>query len=251
MLKLFKHLCRRAVDAYHRGGTYRGVYRNFEEAIRHTPKFKPVGYDHAELALWYRQKLDKIFDDDYPAAFWIGKALQQGCRSVFEIGGHVGVAYYGISHYLDFPPDLRWEVCEVPAIAAEGRHLAKEMNAPNLTFVSSHRESSGADILFTAGALQYIESPSLAEVIADLKVKPKHIIVNKTPMWDGAPFVTVQSIGFSYCPYLIRNRQEFITSIEALGYKLRDSWIKSRLLKVRFRRGYKLDHYAGLYFVRE
>ncbi len=245
-----QHLYRRAIDAFHRGGTYRGVYPNFEEAVRATPKIKPIGYDHAELSLWYREKLTKIFDDDYPAAFWMGKALQDS-RSVFEIGGHVGVAYYGMSHYLDYPPDLRWEVCDVPAIAREGAHLAKEMNAPNLSFVSSHRESPGADILFTAGALQYIESPTLAEVIADFKVKPNHIIVNKTPMWDGQPFVTMQSIGFSYCPYLIRNRQAFVASIEALGYKLRDSWIKARPLKVRFRSGHKLNHYTGLYFVRQ
>jgi putative methyltransferase (TIGR04325 family) len=249
MKKLAKHLFRRAIDAFHRGGTYRGVYHSFAEAIRATPKLKPFGYDHAELAKWYRQKLTRIGDDDYPALFWIGQALKDS-RTVFDIGGHVGVACYGFSNYLNFPPDFKWQVCDVPAIAAEGQRLAAENNRTDLSFVSSHTETTGADILFSAGALQYIETPSLAQVLAEFTHKPQHIVLNNIPIWDKPAFVTMQSIGFSYCPYLIRNRAEFIASIEAQGYQLRDTWTKPRKLHVRFRRNYRLQHYTGFYFVR-
>lgn len=249
MKSLIRHFYRRLIDAAHRGGTYRGVFRNFAEARHAVPKVKPIGYDHAELASWYRHKWEKIGDDDYPALFWLGKSLADS-DSVFEIGGHVGVAYYGFSKYLDYPPGLKWEICEVPSIAEVGRQVAQEKGIVNLRFVESHTESQGADILFAVGSLQYIEGPGLDQVIRDLPRKPKHIIVNKIPVWDGPTFVTLQSIGFSCCPYLVRNHREFVSAVEKEGYFLRESWIKTRTLQVRFRFGRRLNHYTGYYFQR-
>lgn len=250
MKHLLRNLYRRAVDAAHRGGTYRGQYRNFEEAAKDVPRIKPVGYDHAELATWYRHKLDGIGDDDYPALYWLSQAFQDA-RSVFEVGGHVGVAYHGFARYMEFPQELQWQILEVPAIAEAGRRLAAELSCTNLRFVTSCRESRGADVFFAAGSLQYIESPTVSEMLAGFETKPSYIIINKTPVWEGETFVTLQSIGFSCCPYLIRNRDGFVREIEDQGYQLRDSWRKVRSLAVRFRPGKRLGHYSGFYFVRK
>lgn len=250
MKHILRHLYRRTVDAAHRGGTYRGLYRNFEEATRDVPRIKPVGYDHAELATWYRSKLDGISDDDYPALYWLSQAFRDA-RSVFEVGGHVGVAYHGFIRYMEFPAELQWQILEVPAIAEAGRRLAAELKRTNLRFITSHGESRGADVFFAAGSLQYIESPTVPEILAGFETKPTHIIINKTPVWEGESFVTLQSIGFSCCPYLIRNRDEFIREIADQGYQLRDSWKKRRSLAVRFRPQRRLEHYSGFYFVRK
>lgn len=247
MIKILQYLRRRTIDLFHRTNSYRGVYQSFAEASQAAPTTKPIGYDQPETATWWKDRLEKIESDDYPALFWIGRALQDS-RSVFEVGGHVGIAYYGFSRYLDYPAGFHWEICDVPAIAQEGRRLAAERGHTNLTFVSSPAESPGADIFFASGSLQYIESPTLADMINGFTRKPKHIIVTKTPMWDGARFVTLQNIGCSYCPYVINNKGEFIASIEAHGYKLVDSWKKPRSFSVAGRQGMDFDHFSGYYF---
>src|ERR1019366_2187643 len=99
---------------------YRGVYQSFAEALRFTPKTKPVGYDQPCVAAWYREKLEGILHDDYPALFWVGVALKDA-RSVFEIGGHVGLAFYGFERYLTYPSSFHWTICDVPSVVAEGR----------------------------------------------------------------------------------------------------------------------------------
>jgi putative methyltransferase (TIGR04325 family) len=210
---------------------YRGVYQSFAEASRFPPKAKPMGYDQPCVASWYREKLEGILHDDYPALFWVSAALKDA-RSVFEIGGHVGLAFYGFERYLVYPAGFHWTICDVPSVVAEGRRLATQRGRKELSFVTNPSESKGADVLLAAGSLQYVESPDFAETISRFSHRPKHVIVNKTPVWDGPCFVTLQNFGCSYCPYLIRNRKNFVHSIESLGYELVDSWQKQRFFRV-------------------
>jgi putative methyltransferase (TIGR04325 family) len=225
----------------------RGVYPSFSAAELAAPGIKPVGYDAANSSKWYLSKLTGVSQEDYPVLFWLRSAFDDG-RSVFEIGGHVGVAYYSFASLLVYPPDLIWTICDVPSIAEAGEALALERGRTNLRFVTSPTQVEGADIVLAAGALQYIDSPDLAGAIASFRRRPRHVLINTTPVYDGAAFITLQNIGSAYCPYRVFNRGEFVRSMETAGYLLVDSWRKERAFSVPGHPDKSFDHYSGFYF---
>ena len=225
----------------------RGVYANFAAAAKAAPDIKPVGYDSANASKWYSGKLAAIQPEDYPVAFWLREALRDG-RSVFEIGGHVGVAYYGFSRLIEYPAGLTWTICDVPSICEAGAALARERGQSGLRFVTSASQTEGADIVLAAGALQYIESPSLAETIASFRHKPGHVLVNTTPVYDGPDFITLQNIGTAYCPYRVFGRATLLQSMQAIGYSLIDSWRQARTFRLPGHADKSFDHYSGFYF---
>ncbi len=225
-----------------------GVYTTFDEAMRAASPYRPVGYDSADSAQWYLNKLDSLLLEDYPVVYWLRSAFETGSRSVFEIGGHIGEAYYGFQRVLPYPDDLSWTLCDVPTIAAAGRKLAAERGVTNLKFVTDTRHPDGADILLAAGALQYFEPKTLVDTLAAYRTRPRHILVNVTPVYDGPSFVTLQYIGSAYCAYRIFNRQEFVESLEAIGYRLVDAWRKERAFSIPGHPDKSFQHYSGFYF---
>lgn len=237
----------RLLDRLQPLNAYRGVFASFADAERASPKIKPLGYDAANSTDWYLSKLNGVAQEDYPVLYWLRSAFEDS-HSVFEIGGHVGVAYYGFARVLEYPADIQWTICDVPSIAAAGKELAERRERTNLRFVTSPSLADGAGILLACGALQYIETPNLAETIAAFRVRPNHVLVNTTPVYDGATFITLQNIGTAYCPYRVFNRREFIRSMKDVGYTLVDTWQKERLFRLPRHPDKSFDHYSGFYF---
>jgi putative methyltransferase (TIGR04325 family) len=228
---------------------FRGMFRNTEEARRWIPRRWAAGYDQAAAKTMYKTRLHRVDHDDYPAMFWLKDALRPGCR-IFEIGGHVGLAFYGFERCMPFPPGLRWTIMDTPAVTEAGRALAAQAGRSELSFVEDMRAGGGSDVVLASGSLQYIESPSLPEVLASWNPRPRHVILNKTPVWDGPTFVTIQNIDISLCPYIIRNAVELATSMEALGFKLVDCWAKEREFHIPFKPAVSAVRYRGFYFRR-
>ena len=226
---------------------FSGVYGSFSEAVRDAPRIKPIGYDAADSATWYMSKLNTVLQEDYPILYWLRAAFEDS-RSVFEIGGHVGVAYYGFAQVMSYPPDLTWTICDVPSVVKAGQALARERGRSNLQFVTSPSLSEGADVVLACGALQYVDSPSLAEAIAGFRVRPKHVLVNTTPVYDGPAFITLQNIGSAYCAYRIFNRKDFVRSLKNMGYELIATWQKERSLRIPRHPDRSFNHYTGFYF---
>lgn len=237
----------RVLDRMQPVNEVRGVYTSFAEAERAAPRTKPLGYDAADAGSWYVDKLSGVQLEDYPVLFWLRGALDTS-RSVFELGGHVGVAYYGFSRVLDYPLDLSWTILDVPSVMSAGEALARERGRTNLRFATGGLASvAGADIVLAAGSLQYLEK-SLSEIVGGLRHRPKHILVNVTPVYDGPTFVTIQNVSNVYCAYRVFNRQELIRSLETIGYELVDSWAKPRQFKVPNHPDKSFDRYSGFYF---
>jgi putative methyltransferase (TIGR04325 family) len=95
--------------------------------------------------------MERAMPSDYPVLFWLTKLLRPGMR-IFDFGGHVGVAYHCFSKYLDYPPDLEWTVCDVPAVIAEGAAIAKQRSTPGkISFTSRFEDAEGCDLLLAAG----------------------------------------------------------------------------------------------------
>ncbi|MBU1443432.1 MAG: methyltransferase, TIGR04325 family, partial [Gammaproteobacteria bacterium] len=157
---------------------FMGSFESFAAAEAGAPPSKAIGYDNAEAAktLYSHQ----VYFYDYPALFWLGRSLADGMTSVFDLGGHVGIKYYAFRRMVDYPPNLRWTVCDVPGVIQTGQELAVQREATaQLGITTDFKDASGYDVLYASGSLQYLPT-RIAEIIAALPQKPRRIILNTT-----------------------------------------------------------------------
>lgn len=226
---------------------FMGSFESFAAAEAGAPPTKAVGYDNAEAAktLYSHQ----LYFYDYPALFWLSRALEGGMRSVFDLGGHVGIKYYAFRRVLPFPDDLRWTVCDVPGVVQTGRDLAVQREATaQLGFTTDFRDASGVDVLYASGSLQYLPL-RISEIIAQLPVKPRRIVINTAAVHEDKTLFTLNSIGFAVCPYRIQHHEELLAELAAAGYKRRDAWRnEGKPIEVPFVEGGDRAFYAGCCF---
>ncbi len=204
-------------------GCFRGVYETFAQADLSSPRTKPRGFNCPEYAQEFKDRRSRVFSFDYPVLFWLKCLLVEG-SSIFDFGGHVGTQFYAYSKYLQFPPAMRWVVCDLPEITRAGAELAQEQGQSGLTFTNRFEDAKDSDIFLAAGSVQYVESPPLAERLSKLERKPAHLLVNKLPVYDGEQFVTLQNGGAAFHPQHVFNRAAFLESLTSLGYEVVDSW---------------------------
>ena len=244
-----RKLRKRRFDAYFTNNKglnlFRGVYGSYEEALAAIPPAQRRGYDSDEAAELYTEWLD-IFDYDYPAMFWLQRAMLDGARTIFDVGGNIGIKYYAYRRHCAFPDNLRWTVADVPAVVRKGRALAQAQAADKLAFSESTNEMSGCDVLFASGSLQYLPR-TLPELLQEASYRPPWIILNITPLHPVHTFYTVNSFGPGYCAYRVQQRDAFLESVRAAGYHVRAEWKNpGKVLELPFEHGYGLHHYSGL-----
>jgi putative methyltransferase (TIGR04325 family) len=224
-----------------------GVFQTFREARAAVPPWSLVGYDNQVIAKKYEYSLDSVKPSDYPILFWLRPLLPE-VRSVFDFGGNLGLSYYSFQKYLRFPADLRWVICDVPAVLEAGREVALQRNATNLEFTADFARADRCDAFISSGTLQYVEE-ELALLLSRLHDKPRHLLISRVPLSDHATFFTVQNIGDTRCPYRIANRQEFVASLQRLGYSLADTWLCPDVTcRILFRPSRRIRNYTGMYF---
>lgn len=230
---------------------YRGVFPGFAEARASMPPVVSQGYDNQPSAELYRERTHRIFINDYPAMFWLARLFEAGNASVFDIGGHIGIAYYAYQRYLHYPEALRWCVQDVPAVNTAGTSWAEVHDASRrLSFTDRPDDADGTDILFAAGSLQYLDY-TLTELLARLQRPPPHLLLNSVPIHPTASYFTVQNMGTACCPYRITAEREFVDGLKAQGYALRDRWENhDRSCTIPFHPERSLDRYFGFLFSR-
>lgn len=228
---------------------YRGVYATFDEARASIPPTRAAGYDNSESAELYRERTRRVFINDYPMMLWLDRFLSQGARHIFDVGGHIGIAYYAYQKYLAYPAALRWTVQDVPAVNAAGARWAADHDpARRLAFADSINAASGSDLLFAAGSLQYLEY-TLADALLRMAQPPRFLLLNSVPVHPSQSYFTVQNIGVALCPYRVTADREFLGSLTALGYELQDRWENpQRHCTVPFHPELSLDRYFGFAF---
>lgn len=230
-------------------GCFRGHYASYELAEAATPRDAPLGYDHDDAGRMYRDRLDSLYPGDYPMVAWLGKALAEGARDIFDLGGHIGLSYYTYQKVLNYPSGLRWRVHDVPSVMDAGRAEARGRDrSGRLSFEDRFDAASGADVLFTAGCLQYLRE-TLPEKLAALQRRPEWVLVNLLPLHPERSYWTVQSIGTAFCPYRVQRDREFFDGLATLGYQLEDRWENlEKRCWVAFDPAHSLDRYHGAAF---
>jgi putative methyltransferase (TIGR04325 family) len=190
--------------------------------------------------------MDELNPSDYPILFWLSRLLPT-TRLVFELGGSVGVGYYAYRRYLPFPPDLQWVICELPEAVRVGDEIARERKDPRLFFTEQREVAGDPDIYATFGALQYIEEP-FSQIIAAMRKRPAHLLINRVPMTEGEPFITLQNNGCWFSPYKVDQKSAFVKSVEALGYELVEKWEMTRPNSFLLKLDDGVPTYHGMYF---
>jgi putative methyltransferase (TIGR04325 family) len=227
---------------------FHGIYPDFSAAVRDIPAGRLEGHDSEAAALRLAHERLRICPFDYPIMFWLQKLLP-GCRLLFDLGGGVGISYFGYRKYLKYPADMIWLVNELPASVALGSRIAREEGGEALRFTTSLEELPSADILLAAGSLQLIEDPfALLRSVANL---PPHILINKVPVGNMPAAVTLHNMGPALCAYHLFNRADFMAGFQALGYELVDEWATPDLsARIPYFPDYSLRSYTGFYWQR-
>lgn len=226
---------------------YRGVFDTFEAAAASSPPTKPAGYDNDASAGLYAEDLEPYLKD-YPAALWLERAFGEGAKSVFDLGGHFGVKYYALASRLSYPGDLRWTVCDVPAVTRRGAEIAAERDrGGHLRFTTEYGDLDGQDVLYASGSIQYLPTP-LGDILGRLGRKPRRLIINTAAIHPNRTFYTLNSIGTAFCPYRVMSERDFVGSMEVLGYRMRDRWETPKDFVIPFEKGYDLDSFKGYCF---
>jgi hypothetical protein len=137
---------------YHCG--YSGRYASFEAAERALPTGLS-GFDHDAMAdighyTTMAGGIEPMPATEYPVLLWLRGALDQGARTLLDLGGYVGHAFRQYDQYLAFPDDFRWTVFDLPHITRAGQALAAQQPTPRLRFSNSIDDGCGLDILLAA-----------------------------------------------------------------------------------------------------
>ena len=234
------------------GIAYCGIYPSYAEALADTRPAVPTSHDTPAGSELFRGRLDCIRLCDYPTVFWLQRLLAEGARSVFDLGGHIGVSYYGFRKYVEYPVDLKWLVHDWPTVLAAGRAWAEQHDdAHQLAFTGARDAADGCDLLLCCGTLQYLDY-TLPELLAELRRPPPAILVNMTPLHPSRSFFTLQNFGIATTPYRITSVPEFVAGFEALGYQVVDRWeSRERHVRIPFEPELSIDRYYGFHFRRQ
>lgn len=242
---------------------YRYVFSSFSEALADLPPKALSGYNYREFFDYSLEKpsiAEQLKPTDYPVLVWLREAFKDS-STVFDLGGDAcnrGFGYYSYRKYISYPESLKWTVCEVPAGVEVGKELSKMLNSSGLYYTTTYLNTK-AEIFLCSGMLQYFEDP-LSRILTQMQSIPKHIIINHIPLYEGKDYVSLQQRPpsliakkekakfVSYIPVKIRNHDQFVGDLEALGYVLVDSWIQDRECLIPFHPECFVDSFFGFYF---
>jgi len=186
---------------------------------------------------------------DYPVIFFLSRI--EGDFRVFDLGGNFGVLFYCYRRYLPNASRMRWTVFDLPDTVRLGCRLARRRGvADRIEFATGLEAADGVEVFLASGSLHYFDR-SLPEMLAALRHPPVHVIVNRTPLNDGATVATVQDAGFGLAACILYDGGGLIDGMRALGYALVDRWsIHDLAVTIPLHPELSAPFYSGLYFRR-
>jgi putative methyltransferase (TIGR04325 family) len=220
---VLRRLARIPLDRF-RSGRHRfsEAFSSHAEATASIPKETLAGYDNAEVAPVSFEVMCETTLWDYPVLFWLDRLLPSA-RKVLDAGGHQGTKYRAFGRFLKLA-EVEWTVYDLPEIVRAGRERAARDGLRALKFVDDLSRLPSTDLLLGSGLLQYLDIP-FPEFLSKLPALPRHVLVNKVAMWSNPSTFTLENFDVALVPYQIRNKDEFVESVRALGYRVADQWV--------------------------
>jgi putative methyltransferase (TIGR04325 family) len=236
---------RRAFMANRDQNLFFGVHDNWEQALAAARSFGTEGYDNSASATLYNWRT-RMDPHDYPSLYWLHRSMHEGMRSVFDVGGAIGIKFMAFREALSKWADLAWLVQDVPAMVTLGREQAQQRgDAAQLRFTDRFDDGEGSDVLFASGVLQYLPE-TLGELLKHYARLPRRIVINTCAIHAQREFFTVNSLGTAFCAYRIQTQASLVRGLTALGYRLRESWTNpDKPMMIPGRPELSLRHYSG------
>jgi len=228
-------------------GLYTGIYPTFAAASVDIPPSRKSGWNHDDTSTLWINQIDPVRLSTYPVFFWLSR-LAQAKFVIVDVGGSIGLTYYGYRRYAELPPGASWTVVEVPKICEQGRRIAKREGASDLTFIELLADAQPCDILLSAGALQFVEH-SIPGLLESLRAKPRYLLLNKLPVTPEADCWTLQNYGPAVTPQRLFNERQFLEYFAGHGYQLRDRWgVEDLDCLIPFHPRRFIRHFSGFLF---
>lgn len=209
---------------------FRGVFGSYHEAIASVRFGLHAGYNNDDVVDICFEEMCKILPGDARVLTWLDCVLSQ-VKCILDAGGHMGTKYRAFRDPLYLDNKVAWIVWDTPAAVRAGRRRARADGLSALSFVDTVAEAPPVDLMLCSGLLQYLDIP-FPDLIRQLVTKPRHLILNKVATRDGPTVVLLERIGNAEVPYQIRDREEFIHTLIALGYDIVDEWVLPELSHV-------------------
>jgi putative methyltransferase (TIGR04325 family) len=227
---------------------YNRVFPDMNAARAAARRYGLPGADSEEDSSSLQAQMTATRPSDYPVLFHLSRLPLEGLR-VFDLGGTLGNLFYLYDRYLTFPASLRWTVHDLPRNMGRGREYARQRDETRIHFAEKAGDACGHDLLLVSGALHYFEF-DLPDFLAGLAVRPRGVLVNRTPLVKAPTAATVQ---FAYRGVMVAcrllNRSDLVTRMTALGYELVDTWRAPEFsIKLPYDPDYWVKEYTGLYF---
>ena len=228
-------------------GLYTGLYPTYAAAVADIPPSRLAGWNHDDTSTLWVNQIDPVRLSTYPVFFWLSR-LTHDRSVVVDVGGSIGLTYYGYRRYAGLPPGASWTVVEVPKLCEQGRRIAEREGATNLAFIDRLKDAPPCDILLSAGALQYMEH-SIPGLIESFPAKPTYVLLNKLTITPNAECWTLQNYGPAVTPQRMFNEREFLDYFAGHGYQLRDRWLVDDLdCLIPFHPRHFIRHLSGFLF---
>jgi putative methyltransferase (TIGR04325 family) len=244
-----RYYARRVLERRDHTGLYSGIYPTYGAAMADIPESRQAGWDHESSARLWVDQIDRVVASTYPIFFWLSQVFGEG-DALVDVGGSIGLTYYGYRRMGRLPPNATWTVLEVTKIAEQGAHIAQQEGAAALKFVDQIAAAGRCDVLLAAGALQYMPT-SVASLLESLPDKPRHILLNKLPITTGEDCWTLQNYGPAVAPNRLFNERSFLQQFAAHGYQLRDRWaVRDLDCVIPFHPERFIKEFAGFVFER-
>ncbi len=203
-------------------GLHTGIYATYTQALADIPESRLAGWNHDESATLWVDRIDPVILSTYPVLFWLSR-LYGDNSALVDVGGSIGLTYYAYRKYAPIPAGSTWTVVEMPKMCEQGSRIAERERAAGLRFTTDPARAGRADLLLSAGALQFMER-SLPGLLENLPARPRHILLNKLPITSQPDCWTLHNYGPAVTPQRLFNDRSFLAYFEGHGYRLRDRW---------------------------
>jgi putative methyltransferase (TIGR04325 family) len=237
----FSNLCAQVLVGYRR------AFPNLKEAERCISSYGFPMQEHPDAVRNHLELAKRARPSDYAVLFYL-RPITAECASVLDIGGNAGNLFYCYSQYLQLSSSLSWTVYELPEVAQSGRQLAAARSESRLRFITDLRECGAVDVMLISGALHYFDETPVS-FLEHLPAKPRHIIVNRSPLSRGTSAVAIQDAGSYLAAARIIERDPLLRLMAAANYDLVDEWSAPELgLHLPLHPDLCVQAYSGFYF---